>query len=157
MRYPRLLALVTSLLLSGCTDRLPLSPDDEWAEARARWDARGPSHYTFETRSLCFCIVNVTYWHRVEVRDGRVVAVTPVDSVPFPPVGPVTTWPTVPQLFERARRTREVTFIERQEVEYDPALGYPTRINVVCGRQVADCDQETTARNLRAVGAGSAP
>ncbi len=61
--------------------------------------------------------VRNAYWHRVEVRDGRVVAVTPVDSVPFPPVGPLTIWPTVPQLFERARRPREVTFLERQARE----------------------------------------
>jgi hypothetical protein len=67
---------------------------------------------------------------------------------------PLSIWPTVPELFERARRTREVTFIERQEVEYDPTVGYPRRNSVVCERQIADCDQETTVRNLRAVGGG---
>lgn len=40
MRSARLLALVTSRLLGGCTDRPPLSPEDEWAETGARWEAR---------------------------------------------------------------------------------------------------------------------
>jgi hypothetical protein len=151
MHALRLLALVSVVWLGGCSGELPLTPDDEWTQARARWDTRGPTNYTFEVRSLCYCIANVNFWHRVEVRGGRVVAVTPVDSVPFPPVMPLTIWPTVPELFERARRTREVTFIERQEVEYDPTVGYPRRISVACGRQIADCDSETTVRNLRGV------
>ncbi len=152
MRSAHLLALVTFLLLSGCTDQLALSPSDEWAEARARrGDSPDPSHYAFETRSACYCIVNVTYCHRVEVRDGSVVAVTPVDGVPFPPVRALLIWRTVPHLFERARRRREVTFIERQDVEYDPTVGYPRRISVVCGRQVADCEQETMVRGPRGV------
>jgi hypothetical protein len=50
MRYARLPALGSSLCLGGCMDQLLLSPEDEWGEARARWEAPGPSRYTFEVR-----------------------------------------------------------------------------------------------------------
>ncbi|MCU0636963.1 MAG: DUF6174 domain-containing protein [Gemmatimonadaceae bacterium] len=155
LRTLRLLPFV--VFLAGCVEGdLVLSPDNRWAEARAQWERRGPTQYTYEVRSICFCFANVNQWHRVEVRNGAVVAVTQLEGPTFSGSVPLSAWPTVPQLFERARPVVGNSVVVELITEFDPALGYPTRITQRCSREVADCDSETLARNLRVV-TGSAP
>jgi hypothetical protein len=150
LRFVGLVAVAA--LLASCSDSLPTTPTAEWDAARARWAERGPSHYTYETRSICFCIITVTFWHRVEVRDGQVIAVTPIESFPTSGTVPLTTWRTIPQLLERAQPVNGSAPFEVQRiVEYDPTLGYPRRIETRCGPMVADCDNTVEARNLRPV------
>jgi hypothetical protein len=153
MRMQRALPWITALLIAGCSDDLPLEPAAEWDAARARWAERGPSHYTYESRSACFCLPNVTYWHRVEVRDGQVIAVTPLENFSFPGTAPLSAWQTVPDLLERAQPVRPTagSFEVTRTVEYDPTFGYPRRIETRCGPNVADCDNTVEARNLVAV------
>lgn len=155
MQRRHLVLCAIALLATACSDTLPVDPTADWTAARARWSERGPSHYTYESRSACFCIVNVTFWHRVEVRDGRVIAVTPLETFPFPGSLPLTTWQTIPELFERARPAEQGSFVVERTVEFDPVLGYPRRIAVRCGPQIADCDNTVEARNLVAIGVAS--
>jgi hypothetical protein len=138
-------------VVAACADVRPLDPVNEWEVARARWAERGPSHYTYESRSTCFCIVNVTFWHRVEVKDGQVIGVTRLQDFPFPDLPTPSAWQTIPVLFDRARPAEASSVVVERIVEYDPALGYPRRIDVRCSRMVADCDNTVETRNLVAV------
>ncbi|MCU0649127.1 MAG: DUF6174 domain-containing protein [Gemmatimonadaceae bacterium] len=158
MMRPRPWALALLLLVGACVeDDLILAPESRWAEARAQWDRRGPAHYTFEVRSVCFCLPNVHQWHRVEVRNGAVIAVRQLEGQPFSGSVPLTAWPTIPQLFERARPPLENSVVVELITEFDPAYGYPTRITQRCSRIVADCDSETFTRNLQPVTAAPPP
>lgn len=143
----RVLPILT-LGVAACAEAdLVVNPETAWTTARTTWERRAPRRYHYEIRTACFCIVQVTQWNRVDVRDGRVIRVTQIEGQLFPGVVPLSAWPTIPELFERARPTSG-GFVRSIDVDYDRDFGYPRRITVRCGPQVADCDSDTEARNL---------
>jgi hypothetical protein len=93
---------------------------------RARWRARHVESYTYEYRRGCFC--GVYGLVRLQVTNGTLVAVTPIEAYISPQVDPLTVFPTVEQLFEvvidAANRADDL------QVTYDPALGYPKSISI---------------------------
>ncbi len=94
---------VCLLLLAacGCGDD-PLAPDQQaLADARARWEAAGPSAYTYHYRRSCFCPPQLLETARVSVSDGQVTAVHLLDSDAPAPPDTYDLYETVEGLFER--------------------------------------------------------
>lgn len=152
LRPTRTLLLV--LLASACADANPLSPHElsVLASAEARWKSRPFANYTYEIRQSCFCPPEVNQWTRVTVRDGHVVA---ADRVPPDSLYPPTTlqyWQPIDSLFARLRRNASDSSIggvySDIVVEYDPVLGYPTRIEWREKPTVADAGAVYTLRNV---------
>jgi hypothetical protein len=106
------------------------------ALARHRWEQRGGSAYTVVIKQLCNCAEGE---YRLTVRGGRVVAVETVGAV-----GRLTSQGpnpagfndlTVEASFERVGRSLRAHWwpsLRRQSrVEYDAALGYVTRYEIL--------------------------
>jgi hypothetical protein len=90
-----------------------------------QWRAVGPESYSYELRRSCFCTVEAVTPARVEVRDGRVVAVRAI-ATGQPLSQPLSLVPTIDSLFVWA-----IAEAERDghvEVAYDRRDGYPTRL-----------------------------
>ena len=135
------------LAASGCGED-PLAPDEQaLANARARWESRGPSTYTYHYRLSCFCPPQLLETARISVSDGQVTAVHLLDSdVPAPP-DTYDWYETVEGLFERlavALESDPAVF----EVTYDGTLGYPTSAQVDISEQIADEEYSFTASDL---------
>ena len=89
----------------------------------AQWQARGIRSYAFNLERSCFCSVEAITPVRIDVRDGRVVAVRAlVDGRQMTVQGV----PTVDSLFRWA--IREADQNGHVEVTYDPLLSYPVRL-----------------------------
>lgn len=129
----RLAALSLLLAASGCSVvGASRGGDPALAEARARWEARGPADYAMTQSRSCFCPRDVTGPFEVAVRDGAITSVT-FDGASVP----TDRAQSVDALFDLiadayARDAAEV------RVRYDPALGYPTEIWIDYDRQMAD-------------------
>ena len=129
MKIPsRLLVFPLFLPVAGCSTT-PLEPQqNEWAAARARWEAADISSYTFEFRRLCFCGTDVTGRMRIEVEDGSVLMAVYVDTGE-PVSSPAVTPPTIDDLFAEIGDA-----IDRDAfsliAEYDPELGYPIDVSI---------------------------
>lgn len=131
--------ILLALASSSCDDE-----DDgattEFAEARARWEARGPANYDLVLERLCFCGPEGRGPARIEVRDGEVVSRTYVETGE-PVREPLeASFPDVDGLFEflaDAFRSDPHSI----EIDYDPELGFPTRSFVDFRENVADEEQ----------------
>ena len=117
-----LLGLVASslLALSGCDAVGPVRTDLE--RARIRWEANGPSDYTYAIRRLCFCAYVGPV--RVTVENGAVVSIVPVDGEEPPFELDEQLFPGVDGLFDIiqdavARDAHSIT------ATYDPVTGVP--------------------------------
>ncbi len=98
------------------------------AQARSRWRAAGISDYSYEVRKLCFCPPEVVGPFAITVRGGALA------SVVYVPTGaavvPVAErHPTVDGLFGVVDATLDRN-PDRLAIDYDPAFGYPRRIEV---------------------------
>lgn len=129
---PLFLAVVAA---DSCDDEN--GPPADFAEARARWEARGPVDYDLVLEQLCFCGPEGRGPVRVEVRDGAVASRTYVETGEpvreelepfFPDVDGLFAF--LAEAFERGPHSIEV--------EYDPDLGFPTRSFVDFEENVAD-------------------
>jgi hypothetical protein len=150
---PAAAALATALG-SGCSGGLsPSELRGERAElnvARSRWASRGPGSYRYQFQYLCFCSASLVTPVEIEVRGGRVAAVTdPASGRPAAPAAGRPT-PTVEELFAvvEAALDRDVDWMD---VQYDLVLGYPTVIRIDANRQSIDEEQSYFAGGLRAV------
>ena len=145
--------LYLGLATTACGAAGPFGPLDREALNRARdlWNARMPASYRYEFRQTCFCDPQLLRWHEVLVSGDSVQSVTPLDSVPgvAPSPRPLNLWPTVPGLFAIIERSAAEDYTKRVTATYDPDLGYPTMIDVVCRDNVADCGVTFEARKLR--------
>ncbi len=89
----------------------------------AQWQATGIRSYGFNLERSCFCAVEAITPARVDVRDGRVVAVRAlVDGRALSPESV----PTIDSLFRWA--IREAAQNGHVEVTYDPRFSYPVRL-----------------------------
>jgi hypothetical protein len=144
----RCLALSLLLLSASACGEDPLAPEEQaLTNARARWEAAGPSAYSYHYRLSCFCPPQLLETARVSVSDGQVTAVHLVDS--DEPASPDTydLYETVEGLFERlavALASDPAVF----QVTYDGALGYPTSARVDISEQIADEEYSFTASDL---------
>jgi uncharacterized protein DUF6174 len=143
LRFVGLASVFLLFSLIGCRDSTgPVS----LALNRARWEQRNLHDYAYTGRRICFC------WN-----SGQDVAVIVLADTVFSArvVGttveePKGVWHTVDELFELAGSRAD--HVERLTVEYHPELGYPTVIEVVCSRDLADCGHRIETRNLEPLG-----
>jgi hypothetical protein len=117
----RLALLGILIALPACRD---VTAPQNVGEARALWDSRQISSYTFVASRVCFCVVGPEPV-QVVVIDNQVVRVMSLATgAEIPNYG----WLTVNEYFDRlasgAWQARQVTF--------DAALGYPTKIDICC-------------------------
>jgi hypothetical protein len=139
-------ALLLLGLATSCES--PTAPGDRGllAEARARWQARNQDSYNFELNRNCFCVLGGRRM-TVSVRAGVVVGAVYLDA--SGPVEPalLSFIPTVPDLFDLIQNALEkgvASFL----AEYDPDLGYPTRIEIDYSATAADDEIAFSLRNL---------
>lgn len=129
----RLAALALLLLSSGCSMLgAGRGGDPALADARARWEARGPADYAMTQSRNCFCPPDVRGPFEVTVRDGAVATVR-LDGAPVPSERAL----SIDALFDLIADAYAGEAAEVR-VSYDPALGYPTEIWIDYERQLAD-------------------
>ena len=121
-------------------------------EAKARWDARPFTDYSYEIRTSCFCPPEIVRWTRVTVRGGVVVAAEAVEPDPDFPITTLALWEPIDSVFASLQRTLDNaddnSHLATLRVEYDAQLGYPTLIAIRMKPTVADGDSEKNLRNV---------
>ena len=144
----RSVAVALLVFASGCLLRDPLSPREErdLREAKALWASKGSQNYTVESRLSCFCPTHLAYWTKVTVRNGVVTAAEPVAPLPEYAQASIQGWSTIPELF--ARIEQRDSYVTDIDVTFDPVLGYPRQVTIVCASNVADCGSSYSTRNL---------
>lgn len=149
MRRIRSLLGVLALAIAACSD--PLGPVNtaELARAEKLWEQRRPASYTIEERISCFCDPVIHYWTRLTVRNDQVIAQEWAEPVPavYQMVS-LSQWSTVPGLFGAIHNSATAGYTKRVDATYDSTYGFPTRIEVVCADNIADCGVIYEARNL---------
>jgi len=146
--YRVLFPVLLGASLSACES--PLSPGELLAlgEAEARWARRSFPDYAFEIRRSCCCEPLVTQWAHVEVRGGVVsrvilletgVEVSPQERGRFP---------TVEGTFASIRAATQDEWLDDIKVEFDPVLGYPTRITFDPKPDILDGGSATYLRSM---------
>ncbi len=134
------LALALALAVPGCllSDDTPSDGVELWA-ARRLWETRGPAEYTVRENVSCFCPCPAAF--TLIVREGVPPDVTDVEPNAGTPDGSPEDAArlcarTVDQLFDLLQS--HVGEADRFHAEYDPDLGYPTRIEIDPDRRIAD-------------------
>ena len=147
---PRLLAAAVVLAGLGGCEGGPFSPSEqrELEAARAKWNAANIRSYSVEQRVSCFCSPHLNFLTLVVVEVGVVVEAEPVEELPFGFEPSLLGWVTVEEAFERIENLARSSHLKELEVEYDPVLGYPTRVSNTCGPEVQDCGSTLTLQNL---------
>lgn len=139
LRFVRLAPVALLLLLVGCSDSTgPISVTLN----RARWEKQNLHNYLYTGRMSCFC-----------PQSGQDVYVTvPADTVSYVALAgsgallPKEGWYTIPGLFDFVVELHHHD--GKVRVEYDPQLGYPTRISLTCDDTMLDCGLTMQARDL---------
>ncbi|MEO5815107.1 MAG: DUF6174 domain-containing protein [Gemmatimonadaceae bacterium] len=126
-RVVGLIALLT-LALGGCKSQVT-GPLEELSTARARWSISAPASYTFVVARSCECLAEMAGPVVVSVRnrlaESRHYTGTGVE-VPASYAG---NFPTIEAIFAVIdAAVRDGT--QPIDVQYDPALGYPTRVSL---------------------------
>jgi hypothetical protein len=117
-------------------------------EARARWEARGPSSYSYELAAYCFCAPETIGPVVVTVVDGAVQSRTYKSTGAAVPALYADFFPRIDDLFDMVRSLRSQR-LERLTVTYHPVLGYPARIEVDHCRNCTDDGALYLAENLQ--------
>lgn len=137
----RFATYATIPLLLACGDD-GMSPTlREAAAAESRWRAQGLSHYTVETRVLCFCPPVLLEWHELTVVNDSVIASRRVSQQSVAPpdeTAPPAWFRTVEQTFADVRRWPGSMRNNRLEASFDAVTGLPTRVNFITGPELAD-------------------
>lgn len=152
MFWPLLLLLTTQ-----CTSGGPLSPAElsALARAEARWKARSFVDYQYEMKQICFCPVESGRWTRITVIQGRVVAAERVepDSTSSAP-NPAYCQP-IDSVFSRIRQFAKDPSLQSAYrdivLEFDPVLGFPTRVEWLSKPNILDAGATYFLRNARPV------
>lgn len=150
----RAVPIAGALMLAACdvTDLVGTNDFRLLAKAEAQWKARPFADYTYEIQILCFCPPEITRWTRVTVQNGAVTDVEAVEPDPNYPITNTQYWEPIDSLFVDLRRTMTEKsshgYLEALNVEYDPDLGYPTRIEYRAKANVIDGGSEFLLRNV---------
>ncbi len=145
--------LLTGATLSCSSNRI-VGPHDlvRLAAAESRWNERAFADYTYEIFIGCFCTPEVTRWTRVTVRDGAVVQAEHVEPHPDIPLTTFDYWHPIDTVFSRVRAAMvdrgSTSYLKDVVVQYDPALGYPTRVEFVSRPNIADGGATWELRNV---------
>jgi hypothetical protein len=156
VRLRRLLTSLCAAAFTACSGSSIAGPGDaqEFARAKARWDARSFQDYRFEIRTFCFCPPEMTQWNRVVVRDGVVESATPVDENPVYPLSTTVYFRPIDTLFADLLQAMSQGDIKSPYskiiVDYDPELGYPRRVEYRSKPTVADAGATIALRNVQA-------
>ncbi len=121
-------AALAALFFSGCGSGSSHPALSRLAQAQARWQTAGVSHYAFTLERSCFCPPDGSGPVRIEVRSGSVVSITKPDGSPV--TGDYfSAYDTVEELFEvvRSAENRPAASII---TDFDLDRGYPTRISI---------------------------
>jgi hypothetical protein len=153
-RFPWALFASTTVLC-GCSDAFDSGEERELAQAESRWDGAGLLDYQVEARLGCFCQAALPVFTRLEVRAGQVVVAEPLAPSPVSDDIPLEAWPTVPDVFDLIEGASRQSVYTEIEVEYDPTLGYPSRLNLRCKANVTDCGATYELQNLVPLAGGS--
>lgn len=141
----RLIALAISISSLAACDHDSNKVLDDLNKNRAKWESANIDHYQFEYRLSCFCMEEYTLPRLVVVNAGQVVSQTIIENNVALPLAQVDTQ-TIAALFERI--ALEESRAESLTVEYDPDLGYPTKIQVDVDKQVADDEYTLYVSNV---------
>ena len=139
-----IIALVATLAVGGCKADIT-GPASELATARARWAMVGPASYSVVVSRSCECLEAAVGPVLVSVRNG-VAQSRQYTRTGAPVDASRGDWfPTVEGLFaviEAAIRDG----IQPMDIQYDPALGYPTRVFI--GETASDGGEAYLARDI---------
>jgi hypothetical protein len=129
MKAPAILLTVLLAATIGCsTGSTPVDAGIDSRSALSLWRSGGWTDYEYHFERVCFCTSEYVEPVLVEVRQGRIVAVTStVDGEARSLTGPVP-WYTVDDLFRLVQNARS-SGRERLLVEYHPS-GYPMMIEI---------------------------
>lgn len=143
-----LVALASSSI--GCSDSVSPSTRELQA-AESRWRAQSLSHYTVETRVLCFCPAAMARWHEITVAGDSVIAARLVepDASPTDEPAPTAWFRSVEAAFALARRWPDERRGNRVEAQFEAVSGLPTRLSFVTGPEIADGNATYEYRALK--------
>ena len=114
---------------STCSSPTSLLDEQALSRAEARWAARSFDSYSYETVTSCGeCPTEVARQTRVEVRSGIVSAAVVVVNDSLLPT--VAGFMTIDGLFAKIRGYPRDVWLSEVRVDFDPQLGYPTKIRV---------------------------
>lgn len=142
MRRVRVLLLGFGLV--ACSGNLELQ------KQQSLWNQQGIAHYRYTVQTSCFCGPDLTQPLRVEVKNGKAVALTnaetglAVSDSRFEPIN------TIDKLYAliRAAIVKPVASIK---VEYDASLGIPTSIVIDNIANAADDEVSYSVRDFEVV------
>ena len=139
--------VLASLILLGCGSD-PLGPErNDLVSARSRWAAVGVQSYVFEFWQHCMvCGASSVV---IEVVNGLVSSVSPPDPGDLF-AGPVTEPPTIEDLFETIQRVIDQG-ADSFDAEYDPVLGYPSRVSIDYEERAIDDEVSLGVSSLQAL------
>jgi hypothetical protein len=110
---------------------------------RLRWESQNLDSYTYSARKVCFCPESGEEVFVTVISDAVVSVKSVATGVEVLKAG----WHTVPQLFDLVEDAVKATY-ESVTVEFDPELGYPTRISLMCDDTTLDCGLVMEVRDL---------
>jgi hypothetical protein len=142
-------------VMVSCSDAFDSGEERELEQAQARWNGAGLQEYQVEVRLGCFCQAALPDISLLTVQAGQVVAVDPLVPTPGAEDIPLDAWPTVPDVFELIESASNQSDYTEVEAQYDPTLGYPTRLELRCETDVLDCGALYELQNLTPVAGGS--
>lgn len=135
-------------VLVSCSDPFGSGEERELERAQARWNSTGLLDYQVEVRLGCFCQAALPVFSRLTVQAGQVVAAEPLTPTPGAEGIPLDAWPTVPGVFGLIEGASHQSGYTEIEAQYDPTLGYPTRLELRCKPDVLDCGALYELQNL---------
>jgi hypothetical protein len=124
------------MVMASCNILDPFNDDrDELNDARRRWARQGIASYQYRLTQLCFCPSEIVRPFAIRVSNGIIAEVRDAETGEAPPsyYDPR----TIPELFEVIDQALD-RHADSIDVEYDPQLGYPTRIMIDYERNTAD-------------------
>jgi hypothetical protein len=136
------LGVVGARVWAGSDARTADERDDA---ARARWESREPTAYSFDYTScggMCaYCLVHVT------VDRGRVTSARGREGQ-CPPV--IDAAPTVEDVFAMEERDRAAETTASYVIRYDPTWGFPASVTIRCPDGWMDCGTGYRVAHFRA-------
>jgi Family of unknown function (DUF6174) len=142
LRWPGALLLAIGVVaVSVASARAPaMTPSEELAWQRARWENQATRDYTWTLESKCFCTPGQT---TTEVVGGIAIAITEGQSPRSTRPSDLRSAQTVDDLFDQAAHALE-NDPSLVDISYDSTYGFPSVLHVGEPPGVADAEYTTT-------------